>query len=371
MKNILTVNTSKTYNIYIKENILKEIPTILQQNYQVKEQIFIVCDIILKNTYAHILLEACKLLQIKPHIIYIESTEKNKNFQTVNDICNIILNNNCKRNTAILSLGGGIIGDIAGFCASILLRGIPYFQIPTTLLSQVDSSIGGKTGVNTLYSKNSIGSFYQPKAVFVDISTLNTLIDRDFFSGYAECIKYALLYSEQHYRYLDDNINNIIDRSSNVIKNIIYTSLRFKKNIVEKDEFETKNQRIFLNLGHTFAHAFEKYNNYLPNLTHGEAVAIGLLFAFAFAEENSICVSGEYQKIYNHLNKIGLPTNIKNIITNICPSTLVNLMKNDKKNNSEDISLILPQKIGSCIVYNASASKIEQFINNYLNSTCN
>ena len=211
-------------------------------------------------------------LKTKKNIIHVfNANEKNKNFKSINLILNKLFKFNFNRNDCIISLGGGITGDISGFAASIYKRGIKFINIPTTLLAQIDSSIGGKTGVNNKYGKNLIGSFMQPDIVLSDISFLKSLPKRELICGYGEIIKHAIISNKNIFNYLDKNINNILKLKSPFIEKTIADSCRVKKNVVEKDEKE-KNLRKILNLGHTFAHAYEATSNYSKKLNHGEAV---------------------------------------------------------------------------------------------------
>lgn len=347
--NTIKVNVKNPYEIYLETSLSNHVSSLIKL-YTNEQKIVIIVDEVLKQNHLPKFIKSLKKQGFKPNILLLKASEKNKSMKSVNNLCNKILKLSINKNTPIIAFGGGIIGDIAGFCASILYRGLPFFQIPSTLLAMVDSSVGGKCGVNTKYGKNTIGSFYQPNAVFIDVSLLETLSERDYKSGYAECLKYALLFSENYFNYLDAHDKLFLTKNHDYLTNIIKNSCGFKAKVVEEDELETKDIRYLLNLGHTFAHAFETYNKYKPNLTHGEAVAIGLLLAFRLSNFLNLTQIENYDKIKHHIDKIGLPSNIKQVIKKIKPADIINLMKGDKKNASNTLTLILAESIGKCVV---------------------
>ena len=202
----------------------------------------------------------------------------------------------------IVAFGGGVIGDIAGFAASILLRGINYIQIPTTLLSQVDSSVGGKTGINSSKSKNLIGSFHQPLAVIIDIEMLKSLPKREFIAGLVEVIKYGLIKDKKFFDYLDYNYREILEYDEEKLKEIICKSCKIKAEIIKNDEKEN-GQRALLNLGHTFGHAIESFGKYDGKIIHGEAVSIGICLAFKLSKKMNFCSQNDVEKVTSLLKK--------------------------------------------------------------------
>ncbi len=349
--NTIMVNIENSYEIYLETSIKDNISSLIKI-YSSEQKIIIICDNNLKENHLPLFIQSLKKEGFIPVVFFIKANEKNKSMKTVNSLCQKILKLSINRKTSIISLGGGIVGDIAGFCASIIYRGLPFFHIPSTLLAMVDSSVGGKCGVNTKYGKNTIGSFYQPKAVFIDVSLLNTLSNRDYKSGYAECLKYALLFSNDYFSYLQNNSTLFLNKNHDYLINIIKNSCGFKAKVVEEDELETKNIRYLLNLGHTFAHSFETYNKYRKNLTHGEAVSIGILLAFKLSSFLNLCNHEIHDKIKLHLQKIGLPTDIKQVIKRIKSDRIIDLMVVDKKNLTNFITLILANDIGDCVVDN-------------------
>ena len=274
-----------------------------------------------------------------------DASEKNKNIKYVNKILKILLNKNFSRQDCLITIGGGITGDVGGFASSLFKRGLNFVNIPTTLLSQVDSSIGGKTGVNTKEGKNLIGSFYQPKMVISDIEFLKSLPKREIICGYGEVFKHSLILNKQFFKYLNINFSKVLNLKSPFIEKAIYESCKIKKTIVEKDEKE-KNLRKILNFGHTFAHAFEASLGYSKKLNHGEAVILGIKSAAKFSLSNNILKIKEFQLIENHLYKLKLPMNIGKFFSKKDLYRILSFMKKDKKNNTRNINLVLLKKIG-------------------------
>jgi 3-dehydroquinate synthase/shikimate kinase/3-dehydroquinate synthase len=296
----------------------------------------------------------------KIYLYFIEANEKNKNIKTTNDILKILLDRNFSRQDCLITIGGGITGDVGGFAASLFKRGLQFINVPTTLLSQVDSSVGGKTGVNTKHGKNLIGSFYQPKLVISDIIFLKTLPKREIICGYAEILKHSLIYSKKFYKYLNSNISSILKLKSPFIEKSIFESCKIKKNVVEKDEKE-KNFRKILNFGHTFAHAYEATLGYSKKLNHGEAVLLGIYTALNFSYKSNLIIDNEYYSILEHIKESNLPFDIKKYFTLNHLDKILSFMLKDKKNESEKVNLILLKKIGSPIinkVYNKNTLRL-------------
>jgi 3-dehydroquinate synthase/shikimate kinase/3-dehydroquinate synthase len=281
----------------------------------------------------------------------INSTEKNKNQKNVNKILEKLLKNNFHRNDCLISVGGGITGDISGFTSSIFKRGIKFINIPTTLLAQVDSSIGGKTGINSKYGKNLIGSFYQPKLVISDTSFLNFLSKKEIICGYAEILKHSLIKDKIFFNWLKKNTENIFKKKSKELAFAIKKSCQIKMYFVNKDINE-KGLRMILNFGHTFAHAIEVKNNYSKKVTHGEAVLSGMILALRISFIKKICnlkTINEIEKIYknNGLHYTYKKYSDKNLIDSLIP-----YLKNDKKNNDNKVNFILLKKIGQTTLPN-------------------
>ena len=284
----------------------------------------------------------------KISLYYFNSSEKNKNQKSINSILSILLSKNFNRNDCVISIGGGITGDVSGFAASMFKRGLKFINIPTTLLSQVDSSIGGKTGINTKYGKNLIGSFYQPSLVISDIVFLKSLPKREIVCGYGEILKHAIIADKKFFSFLDINGSQILKLKSPFIEKAIFQSCNIKKKVVETDEKEMGIRKI-LNFGHTFAHAYEATLGYSKNLNHGEAVILGIKTAAKFSLSNNILDIKEFNLIENHLNKLGLPNNINKFFSIKNLNRILSFMKKDKKNNTNKVNLVLLKKIGSPI----------------------
>ena len=245
----------------------------------------------------------------------------------------------------MISIGGGITGDVSGFAASIFKRGLKFINIPTTLLSQVDSSIGGKTAINSKYGKNLIGSFYQPNLVITDIIFLKSLPKREVICGYGEILKHAIIADKQFFNFLSANGSQILNLESPLIERAIFKSCYIKKKVVESDEKEIGLRKI-LNFGHTFAHAYEATLGYSKKLNHGEAVILGINTATKFSVLNNILSIKEFNLIENHLNKLSLPRHINKFFTLKNLNKILSFMKKDKKNNTSKINLVLLKKIG-------------------------
>ena len=302
----------------------------------------------------------------KLFIFLITANEKNKNQKTTNSILQILLDKNFSREDCLIAVGGGITGDVSGFAASLFKRGIKLINIPTTLLAQVDSSIGGKTGVNTIYGKNLIGSFYQPNLVLADTLFLKTLPKREITCGYAEILKHSLISDKKFFLYLNKNVQNILKLKSPFIEKAIFESCKIKKGVVQKDEKES-NLRKILNFGHTFAHAYEASMTYSKKFNHGEAVILGIYSSLKFSLENKLISLSEFNLIIGHLKKAKLSYNVSKYFSKINTKKIISYMLNDKKNNSEKINLILLKKIGSIeLSKKFSKEKIRLFLNNKL-----
>jgi 3-dehydroquinate synthase len=254
------------------------------------------------------------------------------------------------RSVMLIAFGGGVVGDLAGFAAASLLRGVDFVQIPTSLLAQVDSSVGGKTGVNAAAGKNLIGAFYQPKAVLADTSLLASLPPRELRAGYAEVVKYGLLGDAKFFDWLEINNAAVLALDPDAIMHAIYTSCLAKARIVEADERES-GKRALLNLGHTFAHAFEAEAGYNGSLLHGEAVAAGMGLAFELSADLGFCTAADVAKCKAHLHAVGLPAGQADLSAGNAPaSQLIDHMKHDKKMRDGRMYFILARAIGDAFV---------------------
>lgn len=283
-----------------------------------------------------------KKLNFKNSIKFVlKDGEYQKNFKNYKKILDFALKNKLERKDAIVAIGGGVVGDIAGFVAATYLRGIDFIQIPTTFLACVDSSVGGKVAINTKFGKNLVGAFYQPKAVFCNMNFLKTLDERQFKTGLAEVLKYAFINNEyDFFNYLLQNSGKILAREEETLAKIIETSLKIKAAVVSKDEKE-KGLRRILNFGHTYAHALEKITNY-KKYTHGEAVAIGMIFAINLAFKKGL-INEEYKNEgLDLINKYGLVKKMPKFSM----KEIISLMQSDKKVEEGKINFILPSSKG-------------------------
>ncbi len=362
-KKVLKVTTPQgKYPIIIGHNIIldmaKYLNPILNNN-----RVFIVTSRKVIKIYKKKILKILKENNIETTLIIINDGENQKNFNTILKISNTLLKKGIDRNDLLIAFGGGVIGDITGFVSSITLRGINFIQIPTTLLAQVDSSVGGKTGINTSLGKNLIGTFFQPKIVIIDTNFLSTLPKRELLSGYAEIIKYGLIMDQAFFKWLELNGKKIIELKKNALIESIYKSCKNKAKIVNKDEKE-RNVRALLNLGHTFGHAIESINKYKGNINHGEAVSIGIVFALKLSQELELLNNKTVDKTINHLRNVGLPTSLPPSFkrkTNL--RQFLSAMKKDKKVKKGKINLVLLKKIGEAFVTNKfSEEKLNKVI---------
>ena len=358
--NLKIKTKSNNYPIMIGSNIVKNLSLYLNKNSISFNQCLLVID---KKVPTKMVSKITKSLNKKKISKFLfTAKERNKNLKNINKILKILLYKNFSRNDCVITIGGGITGDVGGFAASLYKRGLRFINIPTTLLSQVDSSVGGKTGVNTKEGKNLIGSFYQPKMVISDTEFLKSLPKREIVCGYGEILKHSLILNKVFYNYLKNNSLKIINLESPFIEKAILESCKIKKAVVEKDEKE-KNFRKILNFGHTFAHAFEAALGYSNKLNHGEAVILGMVTALKFSFDIRLIKFKEFNKILNDIQNTNLPFNIKSYFSLKDLNLILNFMKKDKKNFSERINLILLKKIGSAVIdkeYNSI--KIKKFL---------
>lgn len=293
------------------------------------------------------------LADFKPRSVILPNGEQNKHWQTLDRIFTYLLKNEFSRDSTLIALGGGVTGDLTGFAAACYQRGIPFLQVPTTLLAQVDSSIGGKTAINHRYGKNMIGAFHQPQAVIADTGTLASLEAREFSAGLAEVVKYGLMADADFFLWLETNIQNVLKRDTDILQHAIFRSCEIKASIVAADERE-QGTRERLNLGHTFGHAIEVALGYGEWL-HGEAVAVGMMLAAALSVRIGWLSAAEYRRIGRLLERVGLPTKPPASLT---PAQFMQHMQHDKKVRDGRLRLVLPHGIGKALVsddFDASA----------------
>jgi 3-dehydroquinate synthase len=278
--------------------------------------------------------------------VVLEAGEQSKSFAGLETLMNQLLELGIERRTTLVALGGGVIGDLTGFAASIALRGIDFVQIPTTLLAQVDSSVGGKTGIDTPQGKNLVGAFHQPRLVLADTATLDTLPRRQMLAGYAEVAKYGLINDPAFFTWLESNGVDVIDRADVPLRHAVLESCRNKARVVAADERE-QDARALLNLGHTFGHALEAECGYSDELLHGEAVAIGMVMAFDLSARLGLCSLEDAARVQRHLASVGLPTSPNWIDGRDWQADrLIRHMGRDKKVKDGRIAFVLAHGIG-------------------------
>lgn len=343
--------TNKNF-INIGFNLLKSKKIFLKS--KIEKSAIIITDKNIYKLHYKTIISTLEKINVKFDKIVLPEGEKNKNIFTLNKIFRNLIIKKCTKKTTLIAFGGGVIGDLTGLASSCYKRGIPFIQIPTTLLSQVDSSIGGKNAINHDLGKNMIGTFKQPKSIIIDLNTLNTLSKRQFSSGIAEIIKYGISLDYIFFCWLEKNLNKLMKREKKTIKKCVQHCCKLKTKIVKIDEKEKHNKRILLNLGHTFGHAIEsefKYNLFL----HGEAVSIGIVIALKIAEILGKFCKKKTKRIINLLNKANLPINPPKKMK---PKQYLKHIKNDKKNYDKKINLVLPCSIGKVKLFNNVKKKI-------------
>ncbi|HPG89561.1 MAG TPA: 3-dehydroquinate synthase, partial [Hyphomicrobium sp.] len=282
--------------------------------------------------------------------IVLKPGEGTKSFRELAPLCERLLELGLERGDIVVPFGGGVVGDLAGFAAGILRRGVRFVQIPTSLLAQVDSSVGGKTGINTPQGKNLIGVFHQPNLVIADTDVLTTLPPREVRAGYAEVAKYGLLGDATFFSWLEQNWRGVFGNSGPDLTHAIETSVKAKATIVARDEHET-GDRALLNLGHTFGHALEAWTGYSDRLLHGEGVSIGMCLAFRLSEELDLSPKGTAERVTRHLQAVGLPVHINDIPGGKANADeLMRLMAQDKKVQKGRLTFILAHNIGAAFV---------------------
>ncbi len=337
----LNVNLGdRSYPIYIGDNILSD-PSLFKDLIHNKK-VAVITNTTIRDIYWSTLQ---KSLNKDCTLVALEDGEKYKSLESMNTIFTSLLENKLDRKSILIALGGGVIGDMTGFAAACYQRGIDFIQIPTTLLSQVDSSVGGKTAVNHPLGKNMIGAFHQPIAVIADTSTLNTLPAKELSAGLSEVIKYGFLYDADFLEWLSNNMDALLQLDSDALAYAIKRSCEIKAKIVELDETE-QSVRALLNLGHTFGHAIETFTNYKTYL-HGEAVGIGMVMAAEFSHDLGLISKEDFETSLKIVKSAKLPTSPP---TGMTKDDFIDLMLRDKKTFNNNIRLILLKKLGEAFV---------------------
>ncbi|MEM1515641.1 MAG: 3-dehydroquinate synthase [Candidatus Bathyarchaeia archaeon] len=333
----------ESYEILIGFGLLNEIPSDLKKK-PLGNKYAIVTDSAIRNFYGKRLLNRFNEEGLSACLIDFPAGEESKNLGTVSYLASELLKNGINRKSAIIALGGGVVGDLTGFVASIFMRGIPYIQVPTTITAQVDSSIGGKTGVDTAEGKNLLGAFHQPKRVYIDPSLLKTLSRREFISGLAEVVKYGVIYDRSLFEYLERNADRIMSLDEEALLHIIKRSCEIKKTIVERDPYE-ENERAILNYGHTSGHVLERLSGY--KILHGEAVSVGMKISGWVSVRMGFWNMDEWKRQNKLLERLGLPLKMRFDVDEI-----IETMRFDKKIEGETIMFVLPRRIGEMVSIN-------------------
>jgi 3-dehydroquinate synthase len=339
-----------SYDILFGRELLKNLPEHIKKIYKGKK-LFIVTD---NNVEKYYRKNMENLLEDYDFTFYVlEAGEKSKTLENVSKIYKAMINASVSRDDLVVAFGGGVVGDIAGFAAATFMRGVPFIQIPTTLLSQVDSSVGGKVGVDLEEGKNLVGAFNQPKMVLIDTSVLETLTDRYFFDGLAEVVKYGCIYDEDLFSLLEKlkSRKEIMEH----IEDIVYRSCDIKREVVEEDEKE-HGLRMILNFGHTVGHGLEQYYNY-EKYTHGEAVSVGMSEILKVGERDGITEKGSFERTKKLLKQFNLPVEDR-----YNQEEVTEIMKRDKKNKKGEVNFVMIEKIGKCKIVKIKEEKMYDFL---------
>ena len=342
MTQTINVNLGeRSYPIYVGENLLPEAGELMRRA-GVGEKVAIVTDAKIAGLYLKPLEESLRSSGFKVVTAIVPAGEEHKNLNTVSTIYDRLVGARFDRGSALVALGGGVIGDMTGFAAATFLRGISYVQIPTTLLAQVDASVGGKTGVNHLEGKNLIGAFYQPRLVLIDADTLQSLPPRELTAGMAEVIKYGIIADPTLFALLEESLRDSTTLPQELLVRVIAAACRIKASVVEQDERES-DLRAVLNFGHTVGHALEALTHYETYL-HGEAVAIGMVQAVTISARERLCDEAAFKRIRRLISRAGLPTEIP---PGVDLRELLKHMEVDKKSAGGKIKFVLCRGIGA------------------------
>ena len=355
---------SRSYEILIGPDLIATAGDHLQSVLR-RPRVAIVTDATVATLHLDRFRASLDAAGIRHDAVILPPGEATKELRQLSDLLDRLLDLRVDRNTTLVALGGGVIGDIGGFAASIVLRGIDFVQVPTTLLAQVDSSVGGKTGINTRHGKNLIGSFYQPNLVLADTGALATLPPRELLAGYAEVAKYGLINDPPFFAWLESNGPRILAGDTGAVAEAVVVSCRAKAAVVAADERET-GDRALLNLGHTFGHAMEAEAGYGAALLHGEAVSIGMVLAFDLSVRLGLCPAPDADRVRRHLADVGLPTRIPGNLPRD-PEVYLDRMRQDKKANEGSLVFILARGIGDAfIAHDVPVAKVRDLLSEAL-----
>jgi len=343
------------YEVVIRDGLLDHVGEFLAP-FKLGPDTVIVTNPVVKRYYGTRVVRSLRAVGLKPIVLALPDGERTKSLRWVAKILNELLRRRYERKAWLVALGGGVIGDLTGFAASVYLRGIPFVQVPTTLVAQVDSSLGGKTGVNHRLGKNLIGTFYQPKLVLIDPGALRTLHPREYRAGLAEVIKYGVIADAEFFEFLERNMDPILKLDRAALHRVIRTSCAIKASVVTQDEQEADRRRI-LNFGHTVGHALETLGGY-RRYKHGEAVAIGMVVAARLAERLGLADARVGMRIRALVERTGLPADLPPRSA----SALIRAMRQDKKVQNRRIHFVLPDRIGHVLVRPVEEPEIRQVL---------
>ncbi|MFO1036075.1 MAG: 3-dehydroquinate synthase [Geminicoccaceae bacterium] len=341
----------RSYDILVGSGVLDDAGGLLQLILR-QPKVVVVTDTNLAGTDHPMRLQASlERAGIAARTIVLPAGEGSKSLPVLGELLDDLLKHGAERRMTLLALGGGVIGDLVGFAAAVLLRGVDYVQIPTTLLAQVDSAVGGKTGINSRYGKNLIGSFHQPRLVLIDTDVLDDLPARELKAGYAEVVKYGFIRDTGFFQWLQEHGEAVLGGDAGARVHAVVRSVEVKAAVVAADEHETTGERALLNFGHTFAHAYEALGGFDGTLLHGEAVAIGMADAFALSAKLGHCTAEDRDLAIGHLQRMELPVRIAELTNRAFPvDDLVEAMGRDKKVENAKLRFILAHRIGDAFV---------------------
>ena len=349
MKNVHVDLGSRAYDVKLGSGLLQSTAELIAP-LLARQKVSIVTEARVAECHLSALQDSLSAAKIQSEALVLPAGESTKSWDHLQQTVEWLLDQKVERRDLVIALGGGVIGDLVGFSCAIMRRGVRFTQIPTSLLAQVDSSVGGKTGINTKHGKNLVGSFHQPSLVIADIDVLNSLTKRDFLAGYGEVVKYGLLGDADFFQWLETNAGKLVDGDEAARLHAVHRSVEMKAEIVVRDETE-EGDRALLNLGHTFCHALEAATGYSDRLLHGEGVAIGCGLAFELSARLGLCSQEEPSRVRAHLVQMGMISRLADIPGDLPDAdALLALMGQDKKVIDGNLRFILARGIGEAFV---------------------
>ena len=341
----------RAYDILIGQDLLGRADELVTPRLRGRRVVIVTDEHLEATDHPGRLRTALARSDIRQDTVTVPAGESSKSLGRLEPLLEEVLTFGIDRRATIVALGGGVVGDLAGFAAAILLRGLDYVQIPTTLLAQVDSSVGGKTAVNSRLGKNLIGAFHQPRLVLVDTGTLATLPERELKAGYAELVKHALIEDADLFAWLEGVAGRLLEGDAPLQQEALRRSVAIKARIVGEDERETSGRRALLNFGHTFAHAYETLAGYGGGLLHGEAVALGMARAFDLSVRLGLCDPADARRAIRHLRSTGLPVAARDVRNEgFAPEAAIEIMRRDKKVQDDRLTFVLSAGIGRALL---------------------